>query len=540
MNSKPDIKKILKKGFARLEIDKKTAYKAADEILEYAKAEKDNSRYFRTRLFRADYIFALAATVVLCLVSILFVLNLNKKNGINGNDCVISEQANRKHSFRNLVVLSAVGDSELISKVKNTFQDQIVTDEESQLLFAIGSRTRAILYENSSININKIDSVNTSIVLEKGLLAVDVAKGKRDTLSISTSFGVFTHIGTRFSVYVDPQNGAVVKVYEGKVKVKDKSGTETIVEKNRAWNSKNRLNVLHFQPGYEENEIENVFLSNKIKHRISWEKGTYEFKKNNRIKYNKRKPVCKNATNLSRNNLSEIETGIKNLITENDFISLKKNIKKIENCETLNNVYRLLKAEAKRKCDVFRYHDAVELMKIVVYNNKFGISQREDAWIQYYMLHKKYLRTSAEKKLELAKEYINVFPMGSWSVDMMSEAIHFQLILDKYRNAAELMKVFIKRYPESSNCEYFSYLLASTLREQLKNYSEALKFYRNYVLVYPYGRYEEEALYWIIQLSLSEGDKKLFSKYRDVYLERYSKGKWSKELKSLSLRTIEK
>jgi len=538
VNNKPEIKKILQKGFTRLEINQQMVVEAANEILGYAKTVKKKDLRIYKIQFRPNRFYAMAASIILCLISILWISTLIGKADKNDKENIYAGHIDKCNKSEKFVILSVAGDSSLISKKNRDTQEEISTGKESQLLLAIGSRTRTILYENTSINISNSDSEKTSIILNNGLLSVDIASGKKDTVSVITSYGNFTHIGTRFSVYVDSHNGAVLKVYDGIVKVEDKSGTEIIVKKNHMWHSENSKDILNFQPGTEEYQIDNVFLNNKINNRLIWNQGNYiDNNSKKKAKVLKEKSVSKKCNNYSGCNLEnvKIEKTISDLLAATNYEYLKEIVRKIENPEIINSVYRLLKDEAKRKCDIFRYNEAAEIMKIIIYNYRFRESQREDTWMQYYLLHKKYLNASAEKKLELTQEFINLFPVSNIGDDMASETIHLQLMSRNYSEAVNSMKTFIRKYQKSSKCEYFSYLLASTIREQFKNHKEALKLYQDYVLSYPYGRYEEDAFYWIIQLSFFEGDKRMSLKYKDIYMERYSKGKWSKELESLKL-----
>ena len=538
VNNKSRIKKILQKGFTRLEINQQMVAETADEILEHAiMVRKKDSGIYKIQ-FRPNRFYAMAASIILCVISIFLISTIIGKTDKKDTENVYADQIDKLNKSEKFVILSVAGDSSLTSEMSRDSQEEISTDKESQLLLAVGSRTRAILYENTSINISKADSEKTSIILNNGLLSVDIASGKKDTISVLTSYGNFIQIGTRFSVYVDSHYGAVLKVYDGIVKVEDKSGTEIMVGKNQKWHSKNNKNVFYFQPGTEECQIDDVFLNNKINDRLIWNQDNYiDNNKKKKANVLKEKPVSKKCNNYSGHNLknANVEKSISDLLAVTKYESLEEIVRKIENPEILNNVYRLLKAEVKRKCDIFRYNEAAEIMKIIIYNYSFRENQREDTWMQYYLLHKKYLNASVEKKLKLTQDYINLFPVGNIGDDMTSETIHLQLMLNRYSDAVNSMRTFIRKYQKSSKCEYFSYLLASTVRERHKNLKEALKLYQNYVSSYPYGRYEEDAFYWIIQLSFSEGDKKTSSKYKDIYMERYSKGKWSKELESLKL-----
>jgi tetratricopeptide (TPR) repeat protein len=118
---------------------------------------------------------------------------------------------------------------------------------------------------------------------------------------------------------------------------------------------------------------------------------------------------------------------------------------------------------------------------------------------------------------------------------MAAEEISLLLSEGDSKEAVAEMERFFRHYPRSPHDEYFRYVYASTLRENLQRTAEALDAYKKYIAAYPEGKYGEDALYRIMQLSRSSGDMENAARYRKIYLHQYPHGRWVDEVRTVDV-----
>lgn len=522
------INNILENGFCRLVLDEKTISLATEEILNRAKEIQPKGNKLPFPSIPRVRLYAIAAALLMCCIPLyLFWYHYNDSKITVQTDQVL------KHELDRITVLSVTGNQYEKTEIAKKIREKIITNNQSQLLLAAGVRTRALLFERSCIKVDQADSVKTTITLDNGLLSVDIAKGGIDTVSVITRQATFTQLGTFFSVYTDSIHGTVLHVFQGKVRVQDHFGTDLIVEKGRTWNSKNRKNVTESVNLPIESDINRVFKDNKIESLLKWNPDIFVPLKDK--KSGKKDHGKQDTSAIKKISEFDLINVLSEQLSRNDFTSAALCIQKLQKSESIDSAHNMLIKVAQRNISVFKYITALKVLGIIIESKPFRVNQREDAWMQCYILHKDYLKSSAEKRLELARDYHKLFPDGNMSDDMASEEIHLQLMLKNYNEAVTVMKQFITKYPHSYNRDYYCYLLASTVREQLQKEKTALDLYKAYIRNYPEGKYKEDAFYWIIKLSLSVNDLVTAGKIRDAYMEKYPKGRWSDEVRYMDI-----
>lgn len=524
------INEILEKGFSRLVLDQNDIINATKQILRRAEELQLQENKTSFIKFCNQPLYAIAALILLCSIPAIIYVHLKF---IKPNFVAQLNQA-EMHQYEKIKVLSATGDPDIDHKSLITTRKMIATDDKSQLLLAAGIRARVLLFEESSIKVDRIDSVKTEFFLDKGLLAVDIAGSGIDTVSIRTSEALFTQMGTFFSIYTDSINGSVLHVYKGKVRVQDRFGTDLIVEEGWSWTSKERKDISERQVHLIESDINQIFKENRINKRIIWSPALFLSehkigkKTENRLSYWSHRKKDKKV--VSSHDETDLISVLKKQLENDEFNLAAKSIEKIKISENIDSAYKLLIRAVQYNISVFKYQAALNVLNLII-EGPFRMNQREDAWIRSYFLHKENLNSLPEKRLTMVKNYHQLFPVGNMSDDMASEEIDLLLMLKKYQHAVSGMENYIKNYPHNSNCDYYSYLLASTVREKLKNEEKSLDLYKQYIQKYPKGKYEEDALYWIIRLSLSNHDRETAEKVKKIYIEKYPDGRWCKELR---------
>lgn len=528
------INTILEKGFSRLVLDQNDIAMVTEQIIRRAKEMQFQQKKSPFLQFQKIHLYAIAALILVCSIPLIY-LHLNFKH----NNIVRSHTIEKHQPIK---ILSSAGDS-----VKNPesiiTREMIATNTESQLLLAAGIRSRVLLFERTSIKVDQADSARTAISLNKGLLSVNITGSGKDTVIIKTNQALFTQIGTFFSIYTDSINGSVLHVYKGKVRVQDRFGTDLIVEEGWRWTSKDRKEISEKTRHLIESDINQVFKENKIEKRIIWSPDLFlpaekNSGKNHEKHSSKFSNYSKDTTAFESHGETDLISVLKAQLENEEFPHAAESIMKLKNAETIDSACKLLISVAQYNVSVFKYKTALNVLHLIIEGNPFRMNQREDAWMQSYFLHKEYLKPLPEKRLMLVKNYHLLFPDGNMSDDMASEEIDLLLMLRKYHQAVSSIENYIRKYPHSSNSEYYSYLLASIIREQLRKEKIALDLYKQYIRNYQKGKYEEDAIYWIIQLSLSTHDQKTAENMRNLYMEKYPDGRWNKELRRINITSL--
>lgn len=526
------IKSILEKGFSRLVLDEKTVSMEAEQIIIRAKEVQSQSKRYTFPTVNKNLFYAIAALLVLCCIPAFFYWNFFKGNN--------SELLTRhiKSDLNQVTIISAADDSYQPKSCENV-REKIVTNSNSQLLLAAGMRTRALLFEKSCIQVEQADSMKTTIKLDRGLLSVNIAGDGKDTISVITNQASFTQIGTFFTIYTDSVHGSVLQVYHGKVRVQDRFGTDLIIEGGKTWNSNKRQSVTDAVHLFMKSEIDQVFKDNKIENRLIWDPEVFlSTKKKHRDDSGKRnlkyQEYNSDTLTLRKQTQTDLLCDLKMHLSSEDFNSAADCIKGLQNPVIIDSVYKQLINLAQYNTSVFKYHTALNVLDLIIEGKPFGVNQREAAWMQGYLIHKEYLNSPPQKRLEMVYNYQQLFPDGKMSEEVASEEIHLGLLLKKYSRTITKMEKYIKKYPHHYNSDYYCYLLASLIREKMQNEKDALNFYKAYRDSYPHGKYEEDALYWIIQLSLSNRDYETAEKMKIIYKEKFPQGRWNKEVSEIT------
>jgi tetratricopeptide (TPR) repeat protein len=527
-----DIEQILKQGFTRLPVDDTTVEKAVGEVIRCGKAQRGGADTVPFRRTGTQWISALAATLVLCIgIGYLLVRNVSVPDEtVVTDDCGKSEQP----KVRSVSVVSAVTDSGKRLEQLRFSDGDITTDERSQLLLSVGMRTRAILFERSRMKIDRADSLSTVVAMRHGTVAVDVIPGGgTDTVSVVTPFATFTQIGTRFSVVADSIEGAAVEVYRGKVRVRDRSGTDIVIEAGHSWMSgKKRIIATVSRSESELQGIRRTFADNKMEHLLQWRNGLSRdpvpspkqpLSAKSRSKRNRVADTAAHADDV----LSIIEKAI----ARNDYRSIESAVARLQDSSAADTIFMKLYYAAEHKITLFRFSDAKRLFGLLANGTSFSKRRREDASLRCFMLHKEQVETTVQELLKMIRRHRKRFAGGIFGDDMTAEAISLLLITRDYRSAVAEMEHLLQRWPRSPHSEYYTYVYASTLRENLQQTQKALAAYKKYMDRYPDGTYGEDALYWIVQLCSETRDRKCVRAYTARYTERYPNGRWTSEIR---------
>lgn len=520
LNNKRNIEQIVQKGFSQMPIDDLTIARATDAIVLRSKevgGEKESYLWHSA----PKLLYALAATIALiCSFTYMQLF----KNQVQLQSKV--EQVNSSNlQSSQASILSHVGNPNALI-ANNT----IKTDGQSQVLIALGNRTKVILFEKSVLNVVRTDSLHVDISLCSGSIAVDVTPGGYDTISVRTSHGVFTQLGTRFSVYVDSLNGAAeLEVFRGKVRVTDETGTDLPVSRNQAWKSSHKKAVSALSRSINEiDEIHKTFTDNKISKRLIWNNSSSEKEIT--------KPELSTKTDHfddKVNSNADIVKTIQELVDKENYGKIDSLITQFQKQSLIDTLHEALRKRAERETSLFRFSKAEKVLNCIVEGKPFKMHQREDAWMRLYFIHKENINSSSDEKMKLIRRYQLLFPQGTFGDDVLAESIQLKLVLQKYTEAVLDMEKLFEMYSQSSHCEEFHYIYASTLRNQLHMIKPALDAYKKYTVKYPKGKYEEDALYWIVELSRETGDQNSFYSYKKIYLDKYSDGRWIEAVKGI-------
>jgi hypothetical protein len=372
--------------------------------------------------------------------------------------------------------------------------------------------------------------------MHHGTIAVDVDPYRgADTVTVITPYGSFTQIGTRFSVQADSIRGTVrLEVYRGRVRVQMYSVViDTILQRGQAWESDAGGHVATIDRSLPELEaMEQTFTSNKIEHLLDWNTGLHRSPPTGPGKI---APAGRRSTdNQSADTNVAADSRLSAIVKmaeRNDFNALDSAIRHLREPSVADAVALLLLSAAERKKSVFQFPYAKRLFDLLAASAPFPVRRREDASMRSYMLHKEHIETAPEELLKMTSLHRRRFPDGAFVDDMTVETIALLLTTHNYNRAVMEMQRFLQRYPRSPHSEYFTYVYASTLRENLQRIMDALAAYKRYTGAYPGGKYEEDALYRIIQLSRSTHDTAAVNTYTKDYLEKYPSGRWVETLR---------
>lgn len=513
-----NIEKILETGFSQLPVDELTITRAVKAISQRSKKMQNENNL---HLWEASkLLYALAASLVL--ICSFTYIHLYKKTIRLKSEAKVQ---NSKHPKLPVSVLSYIGNTKKFSS-----DNAIKTDEQSQMLVSLGNRTKVILFENSSFEILRSDSLHSNITLLNGSIAVDVTPGGFDTITVKTMHGTFTQIGTRFSVFVDSLKGSKLEVYRGKVRVTDSCGTNLPVLHDQEWKSSQKLKASPVNRRTSEiDEIHQVFTNNKLPKRLLWNTDFSEkeqFKSDLYKKGNKsdKKVICTKSI---------VET-VKELVDKDNYKEINSIIAQIRNPFVADTIYETLQSSIRRNASLFKFPKAIRLLDCIVVGKAFKMQKRENAWLQGYLICKENIKVSSNEKLKLIDRYKTLFPQGTIGDDVLAESIQLKLSLQRYSEAVFEMEKFFTLYPQSIHCKDYYYIYASTLRNHLNRQKPSLDAYKKYVSRYPNEKYEEDALYWIIELSYRTGDMDSFDSYKKIYLERYHNGRWSETVQAIN------
>jgi tetratricopeptide (TPR) repeat protein len=223
------------------------------------------------------------------------------------------------------------------------------------------------------------------------------------------------------------------------------------------------------------------------------------------------------------------------LLHNDEFRAIESIVSHSDDRSVADKLVKMIISAAERKMALFQFLKAKKLFALIACGELFTMRQREDAAVSNYMLQKNHFETTAEELLTMIEDYRKRFPEGISGDYMTAEAITMLYSMKAIDKAVIEMKRLLRRFPTSPHNEYCRYLYANTLRENLDRTAEALDEYKKYVAIYPHGKYEEDALYRIIELERSKNDKSNSVKYAKIYLRNYPHGRWSEEVRAMDV-----
>jgi|GEM_PF-5463670 len=518
-----NIKDILRTGFASIPIDDRDVERATAQIMDKCRAAKNSSGtvlpFFR---HNAGLLYAIAASLVLvCGAGYLFMAHRHPA----ADTCLNSTSIQA-----GLIVLSAITDTGAVQTDTTCRVRELRTDERSQMLLAIGGRTRSILFERSDVKIGRIDSQHTSIALNRGTIAVEVAPGGKDTVSVTTRFGTFTQLGTRFAVTVDTLSGGFLEVFRGRVQVTYLDNIDTILKAGETWSSCSEGKVT--PPGRDSAELHELnmaFNTNRLQHILKLQPASMR-----KQCITPRKPCFEAAVPILTPELVDTTAVVISRMAENgDLHGIDSILAEFNEHADSDEIARILLSTGQRKKEIFRFAQARELFNMVATKQIFSRTHRENGWIQKYMLKKTVEEATAQDLLKDVRDYQQRYSNGAFSDDMAAEAVSLLMGMTRYNDVAHEIERLLQAFPDHPQREYYLYVYPTILREQLHRPADALAAYKRYIASFPGGRYEEDALFRTVQLSHMAKKPEDASTYIQKYLELYPKGRWVGEIRSI-------
>ncbi|MBN1307575.1 MAG: FecR domain-containing protein [Chitinispirillaceae bacterium] len=532
-----EIERIIDRGFAPLPVDDTTVAKAIDAVVRRGKEARGGRNLLRFPQINLRRIYAIAAALVLVAGTAGYLalqgVFAPPEKAIAENDGAV------KRTQRKVSILSIASDSGIDSTRLRHGDDEFTTDGESQMLLAVGERTRTVLFERSRVKVDKADSSSTVVALQQGAIALDVTPGGTDTVSVITPLAWFTQIGTRFSVVFDSTEGAAVEVYRGSVRVRRwGKGVEAVLTAGQAWKSRNGTAIMSVRRSAAElGELERVFSENKLERFLH--RRADPCRHSGAIQDRTRAPKLSSKRYKSADHAIVVDSDIVHMVEKmaqrDDFHSLDSVIAHLSDPSLADTVHQTLLAAAERKKEMLRFLSAKRLLELCANGAPFPKRRREDASMRLCMLHKRHIETPPDELLKMIQRHRKRFPDGIFADDMAAEEISLLLSTGKSREAVAGMEQFFKHHPRSPHDEYFRYVYAGMLREDLRRTAEVLDAYKKYIAAYPEGKYGEDALYRIIQLSRSSRDMESAARHKQIYLRRYPRGRWVEEVKLIDV-----
>ncbi|MBN1759931.1 MAG: outer membrane protein assembly factor BamD [Chitinispirillaceae bacterium] len=525
-----NIEHILEKGFARLPVDDATTAKAIGEVVRCGKEAQRARKILPLRRIEPRRRYAFAAALVLSIgTGYLLLHELFFPPVMKFVKSPLPDEELRY----NVAVVSAVNDADTDTVAFRDTGNEFSTDKKLQLLLAVGIRTRTILFDLSRIQVERTDSLYTVISLRQGEIAVDVAPGGRDTVSIATAYGSFTQLGTRFSVSADSIRGATAEVYRGSVRVRSIDGRDIILNAGQAWESCNRdiVTTVH-RKRVELEELGRAFTDNKLEHFLH--RGSDVLPHSTAVP---EKPPSRRRVETSGpvGSVIDVVQSIRAMADRGDYQAVDSAVARLNNPAIADTVAGMLLTLSQRKKEFFRFIDAQRLLEAVVNAVSFSPTRREFASVQRYMLLKTGNGTPSDDLLRELKRHRKHFIEGSFGEDMAAEAIALLMSMKKYDEAVHEITEFLRQYPHHPQNDYYCYLHASTLRENLHRDAEALVEYQRYISQFPHGKYGEDALYRTLQLSLLARDMVKAGYYKKEYMRRHPHGRWVGEIRAIDV-----
>lgn len=522
-----NIKEILRTGFAAIPVDDCDVERVTAQIMEQCRAKVSSSKtVLPFSRHGAGRLYALAASLVLvCGAGYLFFSRFTP---------VVNTCLDPTSMKPGLKVLSAITDTGAVQTDTACRISELSTDERSQMLLSIGRRTRSILFERSDIKIGRIDTMHTSVALNRGTIAVEVAPGGDDTVTVATRFGTFTQIGTRFAVTVDTLRGGFLEVYRGRVRVTYADNIDTVLKAGETWSSFSADKVTPVgRDSAELHALDLAFNTNRLNHII-------------KLQPVKLQPasVRKRPTTPQRSSGAEVPifkpekvdttaVVISRMAQKGDLHSIDSILAELDEHSDFDEIARILLSTGQSKKEIFRFAQARELFNMVATKQFFSRTNRENGWIQKYTLKKTVEEAPAQDLLQDVRDYQKHFSDGAFSDDMAAEAVSLLMALKRYNRVVGEIERLLKAFPDHPQREYYLYVYPTILREQLRRPEDALAAYKRYIASFPSGRYEEDALFRTIQLSHLAKKPEEASTYIQKYLNLYPNGRWVGEIRSI-------
>ncbi len=325
-----------------------------------------------------------------------------------------------------------------------------------------------------------------------------------------------------------------MEVYRGSVHLQGVKGGDIILEADSAWESRGGIVTEARRSRKELEQLDSVFTRDRLERLLRLESDSHPHSAvvpEKQASVNLFPNLC--GTTGAADVPVDVIRAIGIMAERGDLKGVDSAVARLNDPAIADTVAGILLAMAQRKKDFFKFADARLLLEAVVRGTSFSMSRREDASVRRYMLIKTRGDAAPGDLLKELRSHTSLFPEGAFGEDMASEEIELLMSLKNFDGAAVKMKGLLQGYPRHPQSEYYRYLLASTLRENLRRDKEALVEYKRYVTGYPEGKYGEDALYRIVQLSRSPGNRENAGRYRTMYLKRYPRGRWIEEVEKI-------
>ncbi|MBN1604765.1 MAG: FecR domain-containing protein [Chitinispirillaceae bacterium] len=515
-----EMDRLLNRGFGRLPIDDECIADATEKIL--LRAMKQNVSKCRNVVsFKLRHLYAIAASLLIAATAVtVFIRHMNEPD--------IKSSVISTIPVDNSVAVIASTTSNFDTTACGR-ENVYSTTDQSQLLLGIGSRTRTVIFEKTTLKVLRVNISTAAVKIDHGMIAVDVKKNtKDDSITIITPYANFTNVGTRFSVFADSVHGAGVEVFSGTVRATDREGNAYLIHAGSVWRSTNAGVVTNLTRSVAEVEhLANVFEANKFKEPVDWNLD-YKIQSSDSVtKGNKGKRRREESAEVSE--LFVVDQ-VRNAISESCYTVLDSLLMVTLDRSYADTIYDIMLSAADRKHMKMHYSEEEQLRSRMANCDLFSVRKREAASAALLLLHKKYLRTPPATLLALVRIHRETFVDGTFNEDMGAEEAAILTKLGLYHETIECLEFLLKKYPKSSHGDYWRYTYATMLREH-GDKVEALDAYEMYILNHPRGAYLEDAMYWTVDLSHSLRLRKEHLRAKNRYLQSYPSGRWVEEIK---------